>query len=83
MNKPKKTLADLTSNQMYRAMNRRFDARVRFLRRFGFVYESVGKGLAALVRVRHGKTQAISASLLLTAPNRLYRDFVLRPHLTH
>lgn len=80
-------MSKLTDNQMYRGMNRRFDKRVRFLARFGFRYQIVKNEQdprdthGVLTRLRHGRAQTITASLVLIAPPRLFREMVLRPYL--
>lgn len=77
----------LTSNQLYGGLNRRFDRRVGQLRRLGFVYEIVRTEYdpratyAILTRGRHGRAQIIPASTIMLADNRVYRETVLAKYL--
>lgn len=72
-------LNDLTSNQFYGGMNRRFDKRAKRLRKLGFNYEihqldehdkRATKGV--FCRRRYGRMRMIFASELMTSCNRLW-----------
>lgn len=66
----------LTSNQHYRGLNRRFDRRAALLSRFGFKYRQVAQGLAAFTRVRFGREMNIAAPVLMHADNRTWQDIL-------
>lgn len=86
-NTQRKSTADLTSNQFYGGLNRRFEKRAALLRRFGFAYTRTGwtdahgktLPLALFTRNRY-RGQVIAASEVLHACNRVWRE-TLRANL--
>lgn len=78
----------MTSNQEYAAINRRFDKRIKFLKRFGFRYRieyPFGQPHGYLVRkcpFFHNRHQVIDASYIMLATPRVWRE-ELRQHLRH
>lgn len=71
-------LANLTSNQYYRGLNRRFDKRAKRLRQLGFMYRDSGMGFAVFSRMRHPnpKFHIHIPALLSSADNRRFYDAV-------
>lgn len=73
-------LANLTSNQYYRGLNRRFDRRAKRLRQLGFVYRDGGMGFAVFSRMKGANPKFhthIPACLLSSADNRRFYDAVV------
>jgi len=75
-----KTKSQLTSNQYYGGLNRRFETRQRRLRKMGFLYVcSEIKGAPANF-VKYGQwsvtRRQISAQTVLVAENRVFWDLV-------
>jgi hypothetical protein len=66
-------MTDLTSNQYYGGLNRRFDKRAALLRRFGFAYEVVGQ-VAIFSRTRRCRRSEVPAALLSHADKRAWRE---------
>lgn len=77
----------ITDNQFYRGLNRRFDRRMRFLHRLGFRYQIIQQPhdhratYGVVVRQQHARTQVIPAAMILTASPRVWVDMVLAPNL--
>lgn len=66
----------LTSNQLYRGINKRFDRRLKRLLKAGFSYEQGADGFAVICRTVYGRRRAIPAAALLYATNRFYWDIL-------
>lgn len=68
---------EITSNQLYGALNKRFDKRVKVLVGFGFKQHRTESGL---VFQRHGLglVHRICAGTMLHACNRTWRDELAR-----
>lgn len=77
----------MTTNQLYRGMNRRFDRRARFLARFGYKYNHVFVGrcdneyfhpahLGVFVRQDYHHAEAITASAVLYASPTCWRSLL-------
>jgi hypothetical protein len=64
----------LTSNQFYAGINRRFDRRAALLRKSGFSYRAVCPGVAVFTRVRYGKETNVAAATVLHADKRVWTD---------
>ena len=69
----RKSVSDLTSNQYYGGLNRRFERRAAVLRRFGFKYRCVAEGVAVFDRARFVKVQTITAAEVMHADGRAWR----------
>ena len=67
----RKSIGELTSNQYYGGLNRRFDKRIRLIRKFGFV--GVPRQPFYARRV-FGTDQTIHCSVLLHSHNRVFHD---------
>lgn len=69
-----------TTNQLYHGMNRRFDKRTVQLRRMGFKYTSLEIARkcneAYFVKSSGWRDRVIPATMVLLAPNHLYRDYL-------
>jgi hypothetical protein len=72
--------AQLTSNQYYRGLNRRFEKRSRLLRRIGYRYQIIPiradlpKSPTTAVFVSRYGSRVISASEVMHADTRAWRD---------
>lgn len=82
-NTQRKSTADLTSNQFYGGMNRRFEKRAALLRNVGFVYTAAydadGNRLPLAMFTRKGwryRAQVIAASEVLHADRRAWREML-------
>jgi hypothetical protein len=77
-----KTKSQLTSNQYYGGLNRRFEARQRRLRKMGFLYvcNEIKGAPANFIKYRKWSANArvISAQTVLVAENRVYFDMLAR-----
>lgn len=73
-------IGQLTSNQYYGGLNRRFDKRIRLLHRFGFRYriDKIGTETFGVLYRKNPfnphREQCILASELLHSHNRVFRD---------
>jgi hypothetical protein len=65
---------NLTSNQYYGGLNRRFDRRARLLTRLGFVSNLVETDLRVFTRTRHARKVNIPAAVLTHADNRAWHE---------
>jgi hypothetical protein len=75
----KANLNNLTSNQYYGGLNRRFERRAALLRRLGFTYQRIeGMPVAVFGRGYLGKSQAIPAAVLHHADNRAWFEELAR-----
>jgi len=74
--------AELPMNVYCGQFNRRFDARIAFLHRFGFRYVATD-GVGIVTRTKWGRVQSIPAAALLAYPPRLWRETVLRRYLVN
>jgi hypothetical protein len=70
----KEQAMQLTSNQFYGGLNRRFEKRVALLVGFGFKYRIVVPGVAVLERRPFWKDQAIAAAEVMHACKRSWQD---------
>lgn len=70
--------AEISSNQWYGGLNRRFDRRARLLRRLGYRYAASPFG-AVFVRGRGSRLESILAVVVMSAHNRDFVDSVRRP----
>lgn len=68
----------MTENQKYGMMNKRFDARAKFLIRLGWRYERTEFGFAIFKRNIRWRLQAIPASTVLYADNQSWRNELIR-----
>ena len=73
----------MSSNQLYGGLNRRFDRRAAFLRKFGFAYrrvEEIGKAVFQRKgrRLIGNQRDALTADFVLLASNRVFRDELSR-----
>jgi hypothetical protein len=70
----------LTSNQLYRGYNRRFDRRAMILTRMGFVHQILTQdrvSISLFVRNCHyGVIHTIPASTVMYAANRVFIDTI-------
>lgn len=71
-----KTTRELTSNEYYRGLRKRFERRAKRLRRLGFKYHSIAEGVGGFTRTRFGKTANIPAAVLHHADNRAWYDIL-------
>ena len=65
---------DLTSNEYYGGLNRRFNKRAARLRKLGFEYEATKYNGAFFTRKRMGRMASIPAATLHHADNRAWFD---------
>jgi hypothetical protein len=77
-----KEIREVSSNEFYGGMNRRFAKRERLLRKLGFEYVREGQGRSAqakFIRVRgwNNLNQSIPSMVVLSAPNRVWYEMVL------
>ena len=71
-------ISQLTSNQYYGGLNRRFDKRCRRLKQMGFKYVRTEFG-AIFQKIWYGsKTYNIPADLVMNAHNRVFIDEIKR-----
>lgn len=75
--------ASLPSNVFYGQLNRRFDRRAKLLRKLGYKYSSVqvlGDTIAVFAKPRRFgmRHDIITASIVLTSHNRIFRDYISR-----
>jgi hypothetical protein len=75
-------IKDLTSNQYYRGLNKRFDNRVKKLSRAGFYYD---KEYNAFIPKKYKNKEAkfkehykISNELIMHADNRVFNNLIIR-----
>jgi hypothetical protein len=72
-------MKQITSNQRYGGMNRRFDRRAAQLVKFGFHYTQIADGVAAFTRRAFwSKQQSVLAAVVLMADNNIWRDELAR-----
>ena len=67
-------IVNLTSNQFYGAINRRFDRRITFLSRLGFKHVINEFGAFMVRKIPGRKDSVISTSAILYAVNTVWRD---------
>lgn len=70
--------AEISSNQWYGAINRRFDRRARLLSRLGYKYTGTPFG-AMFVRSRFCRIESIAAGVVMNAHNRAFVDAIRSP----
>ena len=70
--------SEISSNQWYGALNRRFDRRARLLRRLGYRYTFTPLG-AVFVRGFGHRLESISAAVVMCALNREFLESVRCP----
>ncbi len=67
----RKSISELTSNQFYGGLNRRYDSRVKRLRQMGLVYNQTGNCWSK--KYRKG---TIDNCLVAQAHNRCFIDYI-------
>jgi len=75
----------MSSNQRYGALNRRFEKRFRFLRKYGFAYqfcEAIGKAIfvrtSRRLTARIGEQDILTCDCVMLANNAVWRDELSR-----
>lgn len=73
-------LANVSSNQYYGALNRRFDRRAKLLRKLGYKYTHTPYGGVFIKQQsKHWQTVSIPASVVMIALNRDFLTTVRMP----
>lgn len=70
-------IQEMTSNQFYGILNKRFDQREKELLGFGYVRQVVpGLNIAVYTRTRHGKIHAVQTGTMHHATKRAWTDVI-------
>jgi hypothetical protein len=69
-------MRNLTSNQHYGGLNKRFERRAALLRRFGFQYRILAPGVATFYRRPYHREYNVPAAAVLHADNRSWLDIL-------
>lgn len=72
-------MRNLTSNEYYGGLNRRFEKRANLLRKLGWKYERLEKyNCAVFVRNSYHKGRTIAAGTVMNADRRVWNDTLAR-----